>query len=84
MFSPTELNVLEVLGRKKMSIGEISEKICDANYSVPINASIVISNAIRRIALKCEKNKLSWTIVGKGGGRHGRIVWRTKRKASAR
>lgn len=76
-FSPNENKILEIVGRKKMTITEITQKFY--NGKGPVSASTIVSNAIRRINFKCEYHKLDWYIAGEGMGRVGRTVWRVKK-----
>jgi hypothetical protein len=76
-FSPNENKILTILGRKKMSIVDITKEFYSGKG--PVSASTVVSNAIRRINFKCEYYKLDWHLDGQGMGRVGRIVWRTKK-----
>ena len=80
MFSPTETKILQILGAKRMSIAAIGEryytkKTLDGNNN--------LSNAIRRIKRKCDLYDLLWTIESVGMGRHGKTVWKSKRRIDA-
>lgn len=76
MFSPKEQKILEVLGNKKLTIGELTNKI---DNEPTINGRNVIASAINRIVKKCEFHQLKWTLASEGGGRGGKTVWKTKR-----
>jgi hypothetical protein len=78
MFSPTEMKVLKILGRKKMTISEITTKLC-GKHKKSINAGNIVAYFIRRINMKCKFHKLDWFLNGKGAGRLGRTVWRSKK-----
>ena len=78
LFSEHEKMVLQILGRKKMTVQEISDTFYHS-LEVPLAERNYVANIVRRISAKCEKMKLKWTLVGKGGGRGGRTVWRDKR-----
>lgn len=81
VFSGREREILKIIGRRKMSMTEIKEKVFEnSTDGEPLNANILISVAIRQIIKKCEKSRLPWTLDGEGTGRHGRTVWRAKRK----
>ena len=77
-FSPTEQKIIKILGKKEMTIAEITDVVHDTEYR-PLNANNRISSAIRRINQKCIFYKLGWWIDGVGAGRAGRTVWRSKR-----
>lgn len=74
-FSPTESKMLKILGKKKMSIAEISEKMYEGIAKKPMNASIIVSGLISRINKKTEYFDLNWFLDGEGQGRAGRTVW---------
>jgi hypothetical protein len=78
IFSPTEQKVLEVLGRKKMSISQITRAILEGR-TVFLADQNHVAGAVRRINEKCERNNLSWFLNGIGSGRAGRVVWKEKR-----
>lgn len=59
MFSKKEEQILKILGRRKMTIREIAQKIKSNNFDI----EIITSNNIRRIARKCEHYKLTWTLT---------------------
>lgn len=74
--------VLDIIGRKKMTI----EQICSDFYfdnTETLDPNNYVASIIRRISRKCAFNKLDWTLTGKGSGRHGKTVWRTKRPSIA-
>lgn len=77
IFSPNEKTILTILGRRKMSIVEITRNLYAGKG--PVSASTVVSNAIRRINFKCEYYNLDWYIAGEGMGRVGKTVWKTKK-----
>lgn len=74
-FSPTENKMLKILGKKKMSIAEISDKMYEGITKKPMNASIIVSGLISRINKKTEYYELKWFLDGSGQGRAGRTVW---------
>lgn len=79
-FSEHETSILKILGRRKMSIHELTEKFynLDDVEVGPIECNY-IAVVVRRIKVKCEKLKTPWTLTGKGAGRAGRVIWRGKR-----
>lgn len=78
VFSPTEKEILKVLGKKKMTISEITEKFYSSGRSKPLEPNNYIASALSRIAKKAKFHDLSWRI---GGTRDasGRTVWREER-----
>lgn len=77
MFSHREQQILRILGRRKMTVIQITNEFYGLTY--PFERNNYIGAAIRRISRKCEHNKLPWTISGKRTFK-GRTVWREKRK----
>lgn len=84
-FSRSEQKVLEILGRRKMTIAEITDKFYDGEVR-PLNDIIYVASVIRRINRKCNYYGKTWTLTGEGAGRAGRTVWRQhdKRRANRR
>lgn len=78
LFSPLETKILEVLGRKTMSIHDITEQAY-SEADEPLGANNTIGTAIRRINEKCEYHELDWFLNGEGVGRGGRTIWKEKR-----
>ena len=76
-FSKAEIRVLQILGDKKMTIAEITEKFYG---EAPFDANNIIASVVRRITAKCNYYNLDWKLKGIGGGRGGRTVWRKQRK----
>jgi len=79
VFSPSEKTILKILGKKKMSILEITENIFKDEKTRPINASIVVAGMIIRINKKCNYHSFDWFLNGIGQGRGGKTVWRDKK-----
>lgn len=77
MFSPTEEKVLKILGKRRLSIRELSNRYFGYSEQV-LNPNAVVSSAILRINRKCKYHKLKWFINGSGSGRGGKTVWRDK------
>ncbi len=75
LFSPMEQKVLEILGKKKMLIIEITQEFYD-HKKHPIGANNGIGNAVRKINAKCKFHHLPWFLNGMGSGRAGRTVWK--------
>ena len=74
-FSEHEKMILKILGRRKMTVKELSEEFYSSRQ-VELASRNYVNMIIRRIAAKCEIHQVNWTIKGKGGGRHGKTVWR--------
>lgn len=77
IFSPTELKVLEILGRRKMKISQITAEILEGRR-VYLQDQNHVAGAIRRINEKCERHNLPWFLNGIGLGRGGRVVWKDR------
>ena len=75
MFSNHEKTVLGIMGKKEMTITNISQVFYEDAVR-PLNGENYIAGVIRRIKDKCEYNELTWTIMGIGAGRGGRTVWK--------
>lgn len=60
MFSEREEKIIKVIGEKKFTLEEISERVFKG-ITKPFDDKITIANSIRRINKKCEFNKLNWT-----------------------
>jgi len=61
IFSKRELLILEVLGRRRMTIEEISRKVFEQTKK-PFDDKISIANSISRINKKCVHHKLKWSL----------------------
>lgn len=81
VFSEHERMILKIVGRRKMTVQEISEEFYNSR-NLPLEGRNYVAQVIRRIARKCELMKSTWTLEGKGSGRHGRTVWRSKRSGT--
>ena len=76
MFSATEKKVLKIIGRKKMTITDITKKLYKGERRLTGNNST--AGVVRRINMKCYHHDLKWCLDGRGAGRAGRTVWRDK------
>lgn len=76
IFSPTEAKILKILGRRKLTITELTEKFHEGKP--PAEANNTIAAAVRRIRMKTLVHDLNWTIHSFGMGRAGKTVWRDK------
>jgi len=74
LFSPSEIEVISIIGEDDMFINEIANKFYKGKLKViyPNNA---ISGFILSINKKCKFHGLYWFINGVGMGRAGRKVW---------
>lgn len=81
MFSPAEEKVIEIIGKRKITIHRIAEKFY-LNYEdfQPLDPENYIGLVVRRISKKCRHYKLKWTIVGSRSVK-GRTVWRMPLKS---
>lgn len=82
IFSVSEKDVLEILGKKTMTITEIADKFYTRNSlgaDEPIDANNRVAGIVRRINDKCEYHKLPWFLNSMGLGRAGKTVWKDKR-----
>lgn len=59
-FSEREEKIIKILGKKSLTIKEISHKLFDTN--APLNAEILVANNVRTIIKKCKFYKLSWCL----------------------
>jgi len=75
LFSPTELRVLKLLGKKKLTVTKLTEEYFKKEKK-PLNPNAVISSAVIRINRKCKYHKLNWFVNGCGGGRGGKEIWK--------
>lgn len=80
LFSPTESRVIEILGKRIMKIGDLTEEFYAGYPTKPLNFQNIISGAVLRINKKCKHHKFNWCIQGVGLGRSGKTVWKEKLK----
>lgn len=79
LFSTHESMLLKRLGRRKMSIQDLSDKFYGGVAQTDLAQRNYVAGITRRIKAKCEKKKLKWTLLDQGTGRGGKIIWRGKR-----
>lgn len=79
LFSPIERKVLNLLGSKKKSIGQLADLYFLTSHKGPINPNATVSQAVLRINRKCEYHGLKWHLESDGLGRGGKTVWRKNR-----
>lgn len=72
MFSPSEQKILKILGRKKMTVTQITVELYRDRPQ--IHGNIVVNNCVNRIIKKCTVKKLDWTLETEGCGRNGKSV----------
>lgn len=84
MFSSLETEVIKRIGKKRMTITDLSRTFIKTPHDrvdvFELNNSL--AGVVRRIARKCEFYKLDWTIKGTGRGRAGKTIWITKGETS--
>jgi len=78
IFSPTEKDILRILGTKKMTITQLTAKFYDVKLDEPFGANNLIAAVVRRINAKCAYHKLPWILKSVGTGRKGKTVWKSK------
>jgi hypothetical protein len=70
MFSPREEAILKILGKKKLTMHDIAEKLFMHLIYKPLEPEILVGNSVKRIIKKCNHHKLDWTLVKeKTGGK---------------
>lgn len=79
VFSTNEQMVLKILGRRKMTIAEIADDFVSDSTADLLELQNYVAGVVRRINRKCKTHHIEWVIEGKGGGRHGRTVWRARK-----
>ena len=79
VFSPTEFEILKIIGRKKMTISQIVEVYFEGSTSEILDANNLVAGVVRRINKKCRFYKMDWFLKGEGTGRHGKKVWKAKK-----
>lgn len=63
IFSQRELDIIKIIGRRKVRVKDIAGQYFAGREDVPFDMEISIANSIRRIIEKCEHYSLSWTLV---------------------
>ena len=80
MFSQIQEKILDILGKKEMTIQDIAKEVYKGSKDKPLSPNNSIVSAISYINLKCYKNKLDWRIEDEGSGRKGKTVYIKKVK----
>lgn len=62
-FSDRESKIIKILGRKKMTLEQISIELFKGSKEKPLDTNIIIANSVRRIIKKCLYHNFRWTIV---------------------
>lgn len=78
MFSPAEEEILSILGSRKMTVKEITEKYyANGKHKESVEPCNFIGTLIRRISKKAEHHGLAWKIAAE---KHhfGRRIWKEK------
>lgn len=63
LFSNRENKIIKIIGRKKITLAEISDDLFEGDS--PLDGVILVSSSVRRIIRKCEYYSLDWTITRK-------------------
>jgi hypothetical protein len=65
ILSTREDSIIKILGKRKMTIKEISEELFKDHHpnDRPFDAEISVGNSIRRIIEKCEHYAPGWTLI---------------------
>lgn len=76
-FSKTEQEILDVIGKRKLTIKEITDKHFGTDQ--PLEAGNRIAGVVRRIKRKCEYYEdIGWTIRDESEGKE-KLVWVEKK-----
>lgn len=62
IFSEREQKIIKILGRRPMTLEEISSKLFQGNPDKPFDDKIAVGNSVRRIIAKCKHHNLEWTL----------------------
>lgn len=60
VFSEREQKIIKIIGRKKVTLNEISIELFRTGDK-PFDTDISVANSVRRIIKKCSFHKLDWT-----------------------
>lgn len=63
MFSNREEKIINIVGKKKLRINDITTELFKEDENAPFDTNITVSNSIRRIIKKCDHYKVGWTLV---------------------
>lgn len=62
MFSNREDKIIKIIGKKQLSINDITTELFKGDINAPFDTHIVVSNSIRRVIKKCAHYHLDWTL----------------------
>lgn len=62
VFSEREQKIVDIIGRRKITIAEITEELIRVG-ELPFDGRILVSNSVRRIVDKCKYYRLEWTLT---------------------
>lgn len=62
IFSEREEEIIKIIGRRKMTIEEITREVFFSDERT-FDSDISVGNSIRRIIRKCSYNNLPWTLT---------------------
>lgn len=63
MFSKREEKIIHIIGRKSLTLEEISTALFKDVRDKPFDTVITTGNSVRRIIKKCEFHFLPWTLL---------------------
>jgi|DEB0MinimDraft_6_1074348.scaffolds.fasta_scaffold89112_1 hypothetical protein len=61
-FSEREWKIIKAIGKKRMSLRQISKVVFTKEDDKPFDDTISIGNSVRRIIDKCKHYNLAWTL----------------------
>jgi len=79
IFSKNERLVITIIGKKKMTIGEITDIFCDSKQDDGdrVERQNYIAGVVRRIIRKCNvSSEVDWILEKEGSGSGGTTVWK--------
>lgn len=62
-FSERELKIIKIIGRRKLTLAQITMELFQKDKTKPFDSVQVVGNSIRRIIKKCHYHKLDWTLT---------------------
>jgi len=62
VFSEREQKIINIIGRKKLTLREITKELFKKGDR-PFDSEITVSNSVRRIIMKCSYHNLDWTLT---------------------
>ena len=61
MFSAREESLINIVGKKSLSFGEIAQRLF--KNDIPMDANIKVNNCVNRIIMKCEHHEKDWALT---------------------